>query len=85
MGAHILDVDLDNFHRIPSECRTALFWEMDALGDVDPGVGAQFEKEEWFSSTLLEWGPCGKLVVEGDDEGVAFAEYAPATLFPRIS
>jgi GNAT superfamily N-acetyltransferase len=87
MAVRIVDVDLENFRRIPRECRDALFWEMD---HDDPAVHARFQKEEWFSSTLLEWGPCGKLATEGiepaevADEGSGFAEFAPATLFPRL-
>jgi GNAT superfamily N-acetyltransferase len=116
----IVDVDLENFHRIPGECRATLYWEMD---HDDPQVNPRFQKEEWFSSTLLEWGSCGKLLVfdaapatltgsdpegAGDvaalevavidhpsssagartpavgDDGAGFAEYAPATLFPRL-
>jgi GNAT superfamily N-acetyltransferase len=84
---HIVDVDLENFHRIPRDCRATVFWEMER---EDPQVSARFQKEEWFSSTLLEWGPCGKLLLDGDvvaleedPPGVGFAEYAPVTLFPR--
>ena len=40
-------------------------------------------RRQWFSATLLEWGRCGKLVVEAG-EAIAFAEYAPAMLFPRL-
>lgn len=93
MAPRIVDVDLENFHRIPRECRSTLFWEMD---HDDPSVHPRFQKEEWFSSTLLEWGSCGKLV-EGEGggdahpssgtderEGAGFAEYAPPTLFPRL-
>jgi len=81
----IVDVDLENFHRIPRECRATVFWEMER---EYPEVGAGFQKEEWFSSTLLEWGPCGKLLLDGEEPGgepagVGFAEYAPVTLFPR--
>jgi GNAT superfamily N-acetyltransferase len=64
MPARIVDVDLENFHRIPGACRATLYWEMD---HDDPEVNPRFQKEEWFSSTLLEWGSCGKLLVSGDD------------------
>ncbi len=80
MAERILDVDLENFHLLPKECAASVFWE---LPDTDPDVDPGFEKEEWFSSTLLEWGRCGKLAVEGG-AGTAFAEYAPPTLFPRL-
>jgi len=80
-------VDLENFHLVPRDCRATVFWEME---QVDPEVNARFQKEEWLSATLLEWGRCGKLLV-GDDgpeaaetEGLGFAEYAPPTLFDRL-
>jgi GNAT superfamily N-acetyltransferase len=77
----VVDVDLDNFHMVPKACLLSVFWELDR---IDPDVDPRFEKEEWFSSTLLEWGRCGKLVVE-DGEALAFAEYAPSTLFPHLA
>lgn len=64
VSARIVDVDLENFHRIPGACRAALYWEMD---HDDPDVNPRFQKEEWFSSTLLEWGSCGKLLVSDAD------------------
>jgi len=80
MQDRILDVDLDNFHLVPKACLSTVFWE---LTETDPDIDARFEKEEWFSSTLLEWGRCGKLLVR-DGEALGFAQYAPATLFPRL-
>jgi GNAT superfamily N-acetyltransferase len=76
----IVDVDLENLHLTPKECRRSVFWELD---DEDLDLDPFFQKEEWFSSTLLEWGRCGKLAVEVDD-GLAFSQYAPPTLFPRL-
>jgi GNAT superfamily N-acetyltransferase len=81
MSIHAVDVDLDNLYLFPKECLGAVFWELD---DVDPSMDPAFHKEEWFSSTLLEWGRCGKLLLEGD-EVLALAQYAPATLFAGLS
>jgi GNAT superfamily N-acetyltransferase len=81
MSLRVLDVGLDNLHLIPKECLNDLSWE---LPGADPSVDPRFYKEEWFSSTLLEWGGCGKLLVE-DEQALAFAQYAPATLFPRVA
>ena len=76
----ILDVGLENLHLAPKDCATALYWELDHEDeDLDPF----FQKEEWFSSTLLEWGRCGKLTVE-EETALGFAQYAPATLFARL-
>jgi hypothetical protein len=76
----VVDVTLENLSAAPNEILDSVFWELDVDSPVDP----RFEKEEWFSSTLLEWGRCGKLVVDGED-ALAFAQYAPATLFPRLA
>jgi len=81
MSRSIADVSLDNLHLLPEEVRGSVFWELDPdVGGVDP----ELHKEEWFSSTLLEWGPCGKVMVE-DQRAVAFAQFAPAALFPRLA
>ena len=80
MSPHIVDVDVDSFRLIPAECQTALFWELPSAASVED---ARFQKEEWFSSTLLEWGGCGKLLIEGEAV-LGFAQYAPVTLFGRV-
>lgn len=80
MSPEILDVTLENLLDAPSELLDAVYWELADDAPVDP----RFLKEEWFSSTLLEWGSCGKLAREGR-KVVGFAQYAPPSLFPRLS
>ena len=80
MKPHVVDIDLENLYLTPKECMRSVFWELD---EEDPDLDPFFQKEEWFSSTLLEWGRCGKLVME-DEEALAFSQYAPGTLFPRL-
>jgi GNAT superfamily N-acetyltransferase len=75
-----LDVTLDELPRLPGECLESCFWEL--AEDVE-GEDARFQKEEWFSTTLLEWGPCGKLTVDGE-KAQGFAQFGPASLFPRL-
>lgn len=79
--SRILDVTLENLSTAPREVLETLFWEM--RGD-ESAVDARFQKEEWFSSTMLEWGTCGKLAVGEDEGAMGFAEYAPPALFPGI-
>jgi GNAT superfamily N-acetyltransferase len=83
MSVQFLDVSLDNLGLAPPECLEAVFWE---LGDDQPPEDARFQKEEWFSWTLLEWGACGKLR-QGEPGGRSdvFAQYAPGPYFPRLA
>jgi GNAT superfamily N-acetyltransferase len=82
VGRRLVDITLDNLYEAPPEVLSAVFWEVDVDGShVEP----EFEKEEWFSSTLLEWGTCGKLALDDDRGSVGFAEYAPASFFPRLA
>lgn len=76
----IVDVTLENLADCPLEVRSSVFWELEL---EEPPVEAGFLKEEWFSSTLLEWGACGKLLIDGGVVG--FTQYGPPALFPRLS
>lgn len=76
----VVDLGLENLSSAPAEVLECAFWETDTEEPPDP----RFTKEEWFSSTLLEWGPCGKLLLEGE-EALAFAQFAPPSLFPRVA
>lgn len=80
--SRILDVTLENLSTAPPEVLDTLFWEMEA---EESAVDTRFHKEEWFSSTMLEWGTCGKLALGDDQATVGFAEYAPPSLFPGLS
>ncbi len=42
----------------------------------------ELEKEAWISSTLLEWGSCGKIVYV-DGAAAGFVLYAPPLYVPR--
>lgn len=76
----VVDVTLENLADCPSEILSSVFWELE---QEEPPVEAGFLKEEWFSSTLLEWGACGKLLI--DAGVVGFAQYGPPALFPRLA
>lgn len=81
MGRRIVDVTLDNLRQAPPEVLSAVYWEMDT--DEEP-ADPSFEKEEWFSEVLLEWGTCAAMAVEDDFDAVAFVQYAPPSFFPRL-
>ncbi len=76
-----------NYHDIPSEdfgfdCKSCLYWEMDWGRSVHEVREPEATKREWFTNASGFYGPCGKLVYDGD-KVVAWAQYAPATCFPR--
>ena len=80
----LVSITLDNLDDLPHRCRRCVFWELDPVGHAraqelgDPAL----EKEAWISSTLLEWGSCGKIVyVDGAPAG--YVLYAPPMYVPR--
>jgi len=84
VSRRLVNVTLDNLGDLPRRCRGCVFWELDpvaaerAAESGDPAL----EKEAWVSSTLLEWGSCGKIVyVDGTPAG--FVLYAPPLYVPR--
>jgi GNAT superfamily N-acetyltransferase len=84
MSRRLVNITLDNLDDLPRRCRRCVFWELDpvagehaaAAGDTD------LEKEAWISSTLLEWGSCGKIVYV-DTAPAGFVLYAPPAYVPR--
>jgi hypothetical protein len=80
----LANVTLDNLDDLPHKCRRCVFWELDPVSHSraqaagDPAL----EKEAWISSTLLEWGSCGKIAyVDGVPAG--YVLYAPPLYVPR--
>ena len=72
MPRRVVSITLDNLDDLPKRCRRCVFWELDPMGHAraqevgDPAL----EKEAWISSTLLDWGSCGKIVyVDGAPAG----------------
>lgn len=84
MSRRLVNITLDNVEDLPTRCRKCVFWELDPVSmqrAEDTGDPA-LEKEAWISSTLLEWGSCGKLAyVDGVPAG--FVMYAPPLYVPR--
>lgn len=78
-GSNYRDIPHDDFGL---DCKTCLYWEMD--WGQSPGAVPESEtaKREWFTTASGFYGPCGKLVYDGD-RVIAWAQYAPATCFPR--
>jgi GNAT superfamily N-acetyltransferase len=79
-----VNITLDNVEDLPTRCRRCVFWELDpvSMQRAEDAGDPALEKEAWISSTLLEWGSCGKLVyVDGVPAG--FVMYAPPLYVPR--
>jgi GNAT superfamily N-acetyltransferase len=84
VSRRLVNITLDNVEDLPVRCRGCVFWELDPVSmqrAVDSGDPA-LEKEAWISSTLLEWGSCGKLVYV-DGVAAGFVMYAPPLYVPR--
>ncbi|MCW2937120.1 MAG: hypothetical protein JWN00_105 [Actinomycetia bacterium] len=84
MSRRLVNVTLDNLDDLPRRCRRCVFWELDPVSRerAEDAGHPELEKEAWISSTLLEWGSCGKIVyVDGVPAG--FVLYAPPLYVPR--
>ncbi|GLZ09692.1 GNAT family N-acetyltransferase [Actinomadura sp. NBRC 104412] len=84
MSRRLVNITLDNLDDLPRRCRRCVFWELDPVaGERAAEAGSpDLEKEAWISSTLLEWGSCGKIVYV-DDVPAGFVLYAPPLYVPR--
>jgi hypothetical protein len=80
----LANITLDNLDDLPLSCRRCVFWELEpvARSRAEESGDAALEKEAWISSTLLEWGSCGK-VAYVDGIAAGFVLYAPPLYVPR--
>ena len=84
MSRRLVNVTLDNLEDLPTRCRKCVFWELDpvSMQRAEDAGDPELEKEAWISSTLLEWGSCGKIVYV-DGAAAGFVLYAPPLYVPR--
>lgn len=83
----IENVSGSNYHDIPDadfgfDCKSCLYWEMEWGQSIHTVPEPEAAKRQWFTSSSTLYGPCGKIAYDGD-KVVAWAQYAPATCFPR--
>ena len=84
MTRHVVPLTRDTLGDLPPRCRGCVFWELDpvaadrARAHGDPA----HEKAAWLSTTLLDWGSCGRLV-SVDGQTAAYAIFAPPPHVPR--
>jgi GNAT superfamily N-acetyltransferase len=84
VSRRLVNITLDNLEDLPTRCRKCVFWELDpvSMQRAEDAGDPELEKEAWISSTLLEWGSCGKLIyVDGVPAG--FVIFAPPLYVPR--
>lgn len=84
MSRRVAALTLDTLADIADPCRRCVIWELDPVAErrAHEAGDTAFEKEVWVSSTLLEWGSCGRIAYV-DDEPAGFVTYAPPQLVPR--
>jgi GNAT superfamily N-acetyltransferase len=84
VSRRLVNITLDNLEDLPTRCRKCVFWELDpvSMQRAEDAGDPALEKEAWISSTLLEWGSCGKLIYV-DSVPAGFVMYAPPLYVPR--
>jgi GNAT superfamily N-acetyltransferase len=82
----VVGITLDNLDDLPKRCRGCVFWELAPhLAEQAAEYGnTELEKEAWLSTTLLDWGSCGKIVYV-DGMAAGYAMYAPPSAVPRAA
>ena len=83
----IENVSGSNYDDIPSasfgfDCKSCLYWEMEWGQSAHEVREPDAAKRHWFTTASCFYGSCGKLVYE-DDRVIGWAQYAPASCFPR--
>ena len=83
----IENVSGSNYHDLPGadfglDCKSCLYWEMEWGQSIHTVPEPDAAKRQWFTASSALYGPCGKLAYDGD-KVVGWAQYAPATCFPR--
>jgi GNAT superfamily N-acetyltransferase len=84
VSRRLASITLDNLDDLPSRCRRCAFWELDPVNRAraEEARATAQEKESWISSTLLEWGSCGKIIYI-DGAAAGYVLYAPPLYVPR--
>ena len=84
MPRRLVNITLDNLDDLPLGCRRCVFWELEPVARTraEKSGDAALEKEAWVSSTLLEWGSCGKTIYV-DGVAAGYVLYAPPLYVPR--
>ncbi|MGB9377347.1 MAG: GNAT family N-acetyltransferase [Mycobacteriales bacterium] len=84
MSRHLVNITLDTLEDLPPRCRRCVFWELEPLARerAEAAGDPALEKEAWVSTTLLEWGSCGKIVYV-DGVAAGYAMFAPPAYVPR--
>ena len=83
MSRRLARLTLDNLDDLPLGCRSCVFWELDPVHRQRAAAAGETcgEKEAWVSRVLLEWGSCGRVVVDVRHPA-GFVLYAPPTFVP---
>lgn len=84
MSVSTAALTLDSLRELPDHARRCVFWELDptTVADSRDYCDAEFEKEAWLSTVMLQWGSCGQLISR-DGRTVGYALYAPPSDVPR--
>lgn len=81
MKRKIVSISSDLLNELLEPCCDCSYWES-SLAEPASEKESRIKKEEWFRTTLADWGECGKVLYQ-DSEVLAYAQYGPNFCFPR--
>ena len=82
---NIFNISLSDLNYIPYPCKSCGYWEVGINPSKDDRhEGISFYKEEWYSSYLISWGSCGK-IMKKSDKIVGYAQFGLPVFFKGLT
>lgn len=82
MSRRFLPLLLEHLDKLPAACSGCTFWE--SAEPAERRCGSSCDREAlraWHERVTGEWGDCGRVAVDDDDEIIGFIKYAPSGYF----
>jgi GNAT superfamily N-acetyltransferase len=77
---------IDDLGKLPAVCRGCAFWESSEARERRCGSVCDPDAlRGWYELVRGEWGECGRVALDENDEVIGFIKYAPSRYFPQAA
>lgn len=86
MARRLRPLSLEHLGRLPAVCGGCAFWESSEVRERRCGSACDAETlRSWYERVRGEWGECGRVALDEEDEVIGFIKYAPSAYFPQAA